>query len=91
MNIRVSIPATIRHFTKGAPEVSIPGDTVKNIFEYLDEDFPGIKACLFEDTGDLKKFVQVFKNDQSIFTIEGLDTKLNNNDRITILTASTAI
>lgn len=87
MAVKVRIPFPIQSLLGGATEVEAEGKTVREIIEDLDRRYPGVKQRLCEEDGELRRFVNIFVNDQDIRSLKGLDTELSESDEIAIIPA----
>ncbi|MGK5529418.1 MoaD/ThiS family protein [Streptomyces sp. URMC 129] len=87
MAIEVRIPTILRTYTAGQKAVQGSGDTLAELFADLDAQHPGIKDRLVEESGDLRRFVNVYLNDEDVRFLEGIATKLSDGDSVTILPA----
>lgn len=86
-NITVRIPTALRRVTQGQGEVQIEASTIAELIDNLEKEFPGIKERLVEETGEIRKFVNFFVNDEDIRFLDGKDTKLNDGDIVAIIPA----
>ncbi len=87
MNIRVRVPTPLRKLTQGADEVDAQGNTVKALVEDLDRNFPGIKERICDETGNVRRFVNVYVNGDDIRFLQNLETLVRDGDRISIVPA----
>lgn len=90
MTIEVRIPTILRTYTGGEKAVDARGDTLAALIEDLEANHPGLKDRLVEakDDGiDLRRFVNVYVNDEDVRFTGGLDTKLNDGDQVVVLPA----
>ena len=87
MAVEVKLPTLLRAHTEGAPSVTADGTTVGEVFQALTDRYPGLAGNLVDDEGNLHKFVNVYKDDDDIRYLDGLDTKLADGDVISILPA----
>ena len=87
MSIEVRIPTILRTYTGGEKAVSGEGATLSELIENLEGNHPGIKARLIEDDGSLRRFVNVYVNDEDVRFTGSLDTTLGDGDTIVILPA----
>ncbi|WP_326596860.1 MoaD/ThiS family protein [Streptomyces sp. NBC_01803] len=87
MAIEVRIPTILRTYTAGQKAVQGSGDTIAELFADLDAHHPGIKDRLVEESGELRRFVNVYLNDEDVRFLEGIATKLSDGDNVTILPA----
>ncbi|NUR60193.1 MAG: MoaD/ThiS family protein [Catenulispora sp.] len=86
MSVSVSIPTILRTYTDGAKRVEATGATLSELITDLDARHPGLGARLL-DQGELRRFVNVYKNDEDVRFIAGLDTPLADGDAVTVLPA----
>jgi molybdopterin converting factor small subunit len=86
MAVSVSIPTILRSYTDGAKSVEGSGVTLKDLITDLDARHPGIGDRLLDD-GKLRRFVNVYKNDEDVRFLGGLDTELTDGDNVTVLPA----
>ena len=87
MAVEIKIPNVLRAQADGQASLSIDGATVGEVFNNLVAKYPGLRANLLGDDGGLHKFVNVYKDDDDIRYLDGLDTKVNDGDELTILPA----
>jgi molybdopterin converting factor small subunit len=85
--VEVKLPTVLRAQADGQATVSVDGATVGDAFGALVEQYPGLRENLLDDKGGLHKFVNVYKDDDDIRYLEGLDTKLADGDVLSILPA----
>jgi molybdopterin synthase sulfur carrier subunit len=86
MAIDVRIPTILRSYTDGNKVVQAKGDTLADLIESLDADNPGIKGRLVEN-GSLRRFVNIYVNDEDVRFLGGLDAELVDGDEVTVLPA----
>jgi sulfur-carrier protein len=86
MAIEVKIPTILRTYTAGEKAVSGDGTTLSALIEDLEANHPGIKDRLLDD-GQLRRFVNVYVNDEDVRFIGGLDAALSDGDAVVILPA----
>ncbi|MGN6252854.1 MAG: MoaD/ThiS family protein [Marmoricola sp.] len=90
MAIEVRIPTILRTYTGGEKAVHGAGDTLAGLIDDLEANHPGIKDRLIEDKdgqGDLRRFVNVYVNDEDVRFTGSLDTALSDGDQVVILPA----
>lgn len=87
VSVRVRVPSPLRQLTSGAAEVEVEGSTVGEALEHLDSRFPGFQTRLFEESGGLRHFVNVYRNDEDIRSAGGLDAALSPGDDLSIVPA----
>ena len=87
MAIEVRIPTILRTYTGGEKAVSAQGDTLSALIDALEADHAGIKDRLVEDSGELRRFVNVYVNDEDVRFTGSLETPLSDGDQVVILPA----
>ena len=83
----IRIPTPLRTYTQNKDEVSAPGATVGEVLRNLDKAFPGIGSRLFDDKGGVRRYVNVFHNDEDIRFLKELETPVSDSDKISIIPA----
>jgi molybdopterin synthase sulfur carrier subunit len=83
----VRIPTPLRKLTEGKEEVAAAGATVGEVLANLDKAYPGIKARVCDDSGAVRKFVNIFANDEDIRFLNNLDTPVKESDEVSIVPA----
>jgi molybdopterin synthase sulfur carrier subunit len=86
MAIDVRIPTILRTYTDGAKAVSGEGGTLAALIDDLESSHPGIKERLI-DGEDLRRFVNVYVNDEDVRFTGGLETQLGETDQVVVLPA----
>ncbi|MFG3511832.1 MULTISPECIES: MoaD/ThiS family protein [Streptomyces] len=86
MAIEVRIPTILRQYTDGKKAVEGSGDTLADLLTDLETRHTGIRDRIVEK-GQLRRFVNVYLNDEDVRFVEGIDTKLADGDTVTILPA----
>jgi sulfur-carrier protein len=87
MPVDVKLPTMLRAQADGQATVAVDGDTVGAVFSSLVGRYPGLRDNLLDAAGGLHKFVNVYKDDDDIRYLDGLDTTLANGDVLSILPA----
>ena len=87
MPVDVKLPTMLRAQADGQGTVAVDGETVGAVFTALVEQYPGLRDNLLDAAGGLHKFVNVYKDDDDIRYLDGLDTKVANGDVLSILPA----
>lgn len=87
MPVTVRIPTQLRSLAGGASEVSLEGDTVVEVLRNLEAAHPGFSERLFDETGALRRFVNVFVADEDIRFMDGVDTKVADGQVVSIVPA----
>ena len=91
MAIEVRIPTILRTYTDGAKAVDGKGDTLAALIEDLEANHPGIRERLIDagadGQGELRRFVNVYVNDEDVRFIGGLEATLGDGDQVVVLPA----
>ncbi|MEU9886528.1 MoaD/ThiS family protein [Sphaerisporangium sp. NPDC051017] len=86
MAIEVRIPTILRTYTGGEKSVSGAGATLSDLIGDLESRHPGIKERIVDESG-LRRFVNVYLNDEDVRFLGGLDTPVSDGDTVTVLPA----
>ncbi|GIH27039.1 molybdopterin synthase sulfur carrier subunit [Acrocarpospora phusangensis] len=86
MAIEVRIPTILRTYTDGAKAVDASGATLEELIGDLESRHPGLQARLV-DAGKLRRFVNVYLNDEDVRFLGGLGTPVSDGDTVTVLPA----
>jgi molybdopterin synthase sulfur carrier subunit len=87
MPVQVRIPTPLRSITKGNAEVRAEGGTVAQVVEDLERQFPGLRERLVDEQGELRRFVNIYVNEEDIRFVEGKKTVLKDGDTLSIVPA----
>jgi len=90
MAIEVRIPTILRTYTNGEKSVDATGATLSDLIEDLEANHPGLKDRLLEDKDgktDLRRFVNLYVNDEDVRFTGGLGTELSDGDQVVVLPA----
>jgi molybdopterin synthase sulfur carrier subunit len=85
MSVNVKIPTPLRTWTSGKGEVSVEASTVKEALQKLNEEYGGLGERIFDETGEIRRFINVFVNEDNIKDKENLATTIQPGDTISIL------
>lgn len=83
----VRIPTPLRKLTAGQEEVTAQGATIGQLIDDLEKRYPGIKERLCDESGQVRRFVNIFQNDEDIRFLQNLDTPIRETDEISIVPA----
>jgi len=86
MSIRIQIPTPMRQHTEGKAVVEVSGATVQGALDALNSQYPGISSRLFEN-GQVRRFVNVYLNDEDIRYLDGLATPVKDGAELAIIPA----
>jgi len=87
MSIRVRIPTPLRSLTGGQADVNAGGDSVSACITELDAAYPGLAGRILDDSGEVRRFVNLFVNGEDIRFLEGIKTALKAGDEVSIVPA----
>lgn len=87
MSVAIRIPTQLRSLTGGASEVTVDAPNVQLALKELDVAHPGFGERIFDDSGKLRRFVNVFLNDEDIRFLQGPDTEVASGQTISIVPA----
>ena len=89
MAVTIRIPTILRTYTGDTAEVSIsdPGETLGSALEALEVTAPGIRARILDDDGSLRRFVNVYVDDEDVRFLDGLATPLKDGSSIAVIPA----
>jgi molybdopterin converting factor small subunit len=87
MSVSVRVPTILRTYTGGESEVSAEGSTVSELLDSLDASFPGIRARIIDEQGQIRRFVNVYVGNDDVRFLDGLDTGLADGAQVSIIPA----
>jgi len=90
MAVEVRIPTILRTYTDGEKAVPGEGSTLSEVIDHLESNHPGIKERLIDGSdaeGDLRRFVNVYVNDEDVRFTGGLQTAVKDGDQVVVLPA----
>lgn len=87
MTVSVKIPTQLRTLTGGATEVPARGSTVAEVVADLEAQHPGMRDRLMDGSGSLRRFVNVYIDDEDVRFLQGLDTEVSDGARVSIIPA----
>ncbi|MYB65319.1 MoaD/ThiS family protein [Candidatus Poribacteria bacterium] len=87
MAVTVRIPTPLRRLTQNLAEVEAEGTNIQAIIENLDSDYPGMKERLCDEGGNIRRFVNIYLNDEDIRFLDGQETAVTDGAEISIIPA----
>jgi sulfur-carrier protein len=87
MTIQVLIPTALQKFTNDRAAIDCSGNSVAELLEALEVSCPGIRARLCDESGQPRRFLNLYVNDEDIRFLEGTETPLQDGDRVSIVPA----
>lgn len=85
--IKVRIPTPLRPLTRGQGEVEAKGASVAEVIANLETMHPGLQQRLYDERGELRRFVNIYVNEQDIRFLKGKETALKEGDEVSIVPA----
>jgi molybdopterin converting factor small subunit len=87
MTVSVRVPTILRTLTGGEAEVSVDGATLADVIEALESSYAGFRTRVLDDDGKLRRFVNVYVNDDDVRFAEGLQTATPDGASVSIIPA----
>jgi len=87
MEVQVRIPTPLKKLTGEQDVISAKGKTVGEVVQWLTETYPGLKERLRDEQGQLRRFINIYVNDEDIRFNQNLETPLKEGDRLSIIPA----
>jgi len=87
VSVTVRVPTQLRPLTGGTGEVTVEGATVGEVLKALDAAHPGFSERLFDESGELRRFVNVFLADEDVRFLQGLATPVGSGQTVSIVPA----
>ena len=83
----IRIPTPLRRLTSNQAKVTVGGSTIVELVAALDKAHPGLKDRLVDETGEIKRFINIFVNGEEIRTLQGNATPVKDSDEVSIIPA----
>jgi len=87
MNVSVRIPTILRTYTGGSAEVAADPGTLREVIAGLDTTYPGLAGRIVDDTGNLRRFVNVYVGDEDVRFAQGLETPVPAGAHVSVIPA----
>lgn len=87
MAIEVRVPTILRTYTDGASEVTAEGETLSDVLADLDSRYGGIRARIVDETGKLRRFVNVYVGNDDVRFLSGLGTPTPDGTQVSVIPA----
>jgi molybdopterin synthase sulfur carrier subunit len=87
MPVIVRIPTPLRSITKGSAEVPVKGGTVDDVMQDLERQYPGLRERLVDEKGELRRFINLYVNEEDVRFLQGRTTALKDGDTVSIVPA----
>ncbi len=87
MSVSVRIPTILRTYPDGASEVTADGATLAEVLDHLDQNFNGIKGRIVDESGELRRFVNVYVGNDDVRFLDSLQTPTPEGTQISVIPA----
>lgn len=87
MAVKVLVPTPLQKYTNNQDKVECTGSNIDELLDALEQSGPGIKKRLCNEEGKLRRFVNLYVNDEDIRFLQGQDTALKDGDEVSIISA----
>ncbi len=87
MAITVRVPAPLQKLTQNQAEIEASGTNIKELIEDLEKNFPGIKERICDETGKVRRFINIYVNEEDVRFLQQDETPLKDGDEVSIIPA----
>ncbi len=87
MSLKVVIPTPLRKFTSGAEMVEVEAATIKEVIDTLEAKYPGLRASLCDESGSLRRFINIYVDGEDVRFLENLATPVTDGAEVAIVPA----
>ncbi|MBW4631704.1 MAG: MoaD/ThiS family protein [Iphinoe sp. HA4291-MV1] len=87
MTVKVLVPTALQKFTNNQATLECKGETIAELFDSLEENCPGIKSRLCDETGEPRRFLNFYVNSEDIRFLDKTQTPLKDGDEVSIVPA----
>lgn len=87
MSIQVRIPTPLQKLTNNQAEVKAQGASIKELIDDLEKNFPGFKDRICDEKGKIRKFINIYVNEEDVRFLQQDETPLKDNDEVSIIPA----
>jgi molybdopterin synthase sulfur carrier subunit len=87
MSVKIHIPTPLRETTQGEAVVEVAGGTVQAVLDALGQRFPALTPKLFDPNGQVKRFLNLYLNDEDVRFLDNLATPVKDGDEVSIIPA----
>ena len=87
MAVVVKIPTQLRTLTEGRDQVEADGQSLQQVIDALERNHPGLQKRVLDDTGQLRRFVNVYVDGEDVRFLKGLDTEISERSEVAIIPA----
>ena len=87
MAITVRVPAPLQKLTQNQAEIEASATNIKELIEDLEKNFPGIKERICDETGKVRRFINIYVNEEDVRFLQRDETPLKDGDEVSIIPA----
>lgn len=87
MPITVRVPAPLQKLTQNQAEIEASGTNIKELIEDLEKNFPGIKERICDEAGKIRRFINIYVNEEDVRFLQQDETPLKDGDEVSIIPA----
>ena len=87
MQVTVRVPAPLQKLTQNQGEVKVSGANIRELIEDLEKKFPGIKERIYDQTGKIRRFINIYVNEEDVRFLQKEETPLKDGDEVSIIPA----
>ena len=87
MSATLYVPTPLRKLTSGQSKVQLAATNIAEMIERADAQYPGFRARVLDDNGEVKRFIKVFVNGVDIRTLQGKQTPIKEGDEVSVIPA----
>ena len=87
MGLKIIIPTPLRKLTQNLDVVEVEARTVKDVLDQLNDRFPGFKGRVFDESGELRRFINIYVDGEDVRFLENLSTPVVNAKEVSIVPA----
>ncbi|NJK99195.1 MAG: MoaD/ThiS family protein [Spirulinaceae cyanobacterium SM2_1_0] len=87
MAVKVLIPTPLQKFTNNEASIEVGGGNIAELIDTLEQHFPGIKARICDENGQVRRFLNLYVNEEDIRFLDGANTTLKDGDEVSIVPA----
>ena len=87
MAVKLRIPTPLRRLAGGTSELTVDGSTVSQVLDNLEKEHPGFHERLFDERGEVRRFVNIYVGGEDIRFLKGVDTPLKDGEEVSIVPA----
>ncbi len=87
MSIKVRIPTPLQNMTQNKAEVESSGTNIREVIDDLERNFPGIKERICDEKGNIRRFINIYVNEEDVRFLKQDQTSLKDGDEVSIIPA----